>query len=249
MLCDWARGSFLRGTLPYNGVNSGLTVKPLINNAILTHKLEVKQHQRKPYRLSIVWNTVKCLRNEKKKGSRKSMLFSQISAFVKATAVGNPVTECAYGLFSSPYTLSKCNGCLTSMCLVFKRCPRHWCQTSYWVISHQCLPCDRMGSSWDTQHCQKTKPWRQSVKSRAVQSCLTCKFHVHPLFILQFYLHSMRDGIFGEGLCFLQLNSPWNNVHFHLYQTYMQTHICFCASCRRDHCCLSSQGKILMQKL
>lgn len=132
------------------------------------------------------------------------MLFSQISAPVsEVTAVGNPVMECAYGLFSSPYTLSKCNGCLTSTCLVFKRCPRHWCQTSYWVISHQCLPCDRMGSSRDTQHCQKTTTVSQKSPCSELfdmqVSCIT-------LFMLQFYLQSMQDGIFGEGLCSLQLN-------------------------------------------
>lgn len=50
---------------------------------------------------------------------------------------------------------------------------------------------------------------------------------MHPRFMLQFYLHGMWDGIFGEGLCFLQLNHQWNNVHFHLYQTCMQTCIWF----------------------
>lgn len=74
----------------------------MINSAKFSHNLEIKQRQRKLYRLSIVWNAGKCLRNEINKGSSKSILFSQISALVKETAVGNPVMECAYGLFPLP---------------------------------------------------------------------------------------------------------------------------------------------------
>lgn len=53
---------------------------------------------------------------------------------------------CLWAFSPPPLTLSKCNSCLTSTCLVFKKCPRHWCQASCQVIPHQGLLCQRSGS-------------------------------------------------------------------------------------------------------
>lgn len=98
------------------------------------------------------------------------------------------------------------------------------------------------------QHCQKKKPLRQSVKSRPVRSCLTCKFHTSCLIRFSFYLQSTRDGIFGEGLFFLRLNNTWNNKHSSPSITHAckHTHSFFCfivpadetiaASCRGKGC-------------
>lgn len=76
-------------------------------------------------------------------GGSKTM-FSQTSAPVKETVT--QLSTVPVGFFFPRLTLSKCNSCLTPTCLVFKKCPRHWCQTSCQVIPHQGLLCHRTGS-------------------------------------------------------------------------------------------------------
>lgn len=110
-------------------------------------------------------------------------------------------------------TLKKCNGCLTFTCAVFKRCPRHYYQTLYRVISFHIAvsvpPEWSAGEPAIDPTPLKKKPLLRLVKSCPVRSCLTCKLHTSCLICFSFYLQSMVDGILGKACFFLWLNNTW----------------------------------------
>lgn len=122
-------------------------------------------------------------------GGSKTMLFTQTSALVKATVT--QLLNVPVGFFPPPLTLSKCNSCLTPTCLVFKKCPRHWCQASCQVILHQCLLCYRTGS------CEVSSIVGRHNHSDSQSSGLGL-FEMHALCILPgallFKPHSTCDG-------------------------------------------------------
>lgn len=126
-------------------------------------------------------------------GGSKTRLFSQTTALVKATVT--QLSNVPVGFFFPPLTLSKCNSCLTSTCLVFKKCPRHWCQASCQAIPHQDLLCHRTGS------CEVSSIVGRHNHSDSQSSGLGL-FEMHALCILPgallFKPHNVCNGMFRK---------------------------------------------------
>lgn len=126
-------------------------------------------------------------------------------------------------------TLKKCNGCLTFTCAVFKRCPRHYYQTLYRVISFHIAvsvpPEWSAGEPAIDPTPLKKKPLLRLVKSCPVRSCLKCKLHTSCLICFSFLSPKYGRWHLGEGLFFPMIKQHMNLYGFGVvYLTRMEMH-------------------------